>query len=53
VKAAIFQRATSMPNAAQAVSSRRTASRLRPIYERSSRRTSMNATAAIASATST
>ena len=53
VKAVIFQRATSMPKAAQAVSSSRTASSARPIQERSRRRTSVNATAAMTSASST
>ena len=50
VKARIFQRAASMPNTALAVSSKRTASRLRPTQERSRRRTTANASAASPSA---
>src|SRR6202048_3714572 len=53
VKARIFQRATSNPNAAAAVSSSRTASRARPTKERSMRKTSAKPSASRTTAAST
>ena len=52
-KAAIFQRATSIPKLAAAISSRRTVSRATPIHERSRRWTTAKASPSSTSAIAT